>query len=192
MTAQVVMGVAAGVLSLMPCPVYVWSIVKGRTRPDRVTWWVLSLVSGMIVATYGASGARETIWLPIGYTVSFAIVALFSLRYGDGPPHLHVLDRVCLASALLSAVVWWSFNAPLPALVMTIITEFMGLIPTAMKAYKRPVTESQTAWIITTIASLSNLLAVHEWSFAIAAYPIYVFLTNAVMVVFIIRPRAEV
>ncbi len=188
MTAHAALGVTAGVLSFVPCPIYVRSMVQGRTRPDRVTWWVLALGSGMIAASHYASGGRDTVWLPIGYAASFTVIALFSLKYGDGPWRLHRLDRLCLGGAVASAAVWWSFDAPLPALVMTMVTEFIGLIPTAKKAYERPSTEHPTAWVITTLASILNVLAVGDWSFAAAGYPIYVLVTNAAIVGLIVRP----
>ena len=191
MTSYALFGIVAGILSFLPCPFYIRSILKGKTRPDRVTWWILALVSGMIAASSWASGARETLWLPIGYALSFFIIAVFSVKYGDGPIQLHLLDRVCLSLAIFSIIVWWAFNSPLIALCMNIVVDFIGLIPTAHKAYVRPWTEDRTAWIIAVTASFLNLFAISEWTFAISAYPIYVFIFNALITYFILRRRFQ-
>ena len=191
MTIQAFFGIAAGVLELGACGIYIRSILQGGTKPDRVTWWVLALVSAMITASYWASGARETIWLPAAYAVSFLAIALLSLKYGEGPVTLNLIDRVSLVGALASAVVWWSFKSPVPALFMNICTEFIGLLPTINKSYLRPWTESKASWILATIASLLNVLAIGEWTIIIATYPVYVFITNAVIAYFIVTPRTR-
>ncbi len=189
MTIQALFGIAAGILALLPCPFYIRGILKGRTKPDRVTWWILALISGMIAASSWASGARDTVWFPAAYTLSFTIIALFSLKYGDGPFHLHLLDRVCLVLALVSAAVWWSLEAPLLSLIMNICTEFIALLPTMVKAYQRPWTEEKSAWVITTIGSLFNLFAITSWTLAISLYPVYAFVTNAGITTLILRRK---
>ena len=182
-------GITAGILAFSACPIYLSAILAGKTRPDRVTWWILALVSGMIAASYYASGARDTIWLPVGYTASFLVIALFSLKYGEGPFRLHWLDRLSLIGSLTSAAVWWSLRSPVPALFMNICTEFIGLIPTMSKAYRRPWTENPTAWVISTVASVFNVLAIEQWTFIIASYPVYVLLTNTMIAYFIMQKK---
>ena len=186
---QAYVGIVAGVLALVPCIFYIRGMVRGKTKPDRVTWWVLTLVSGMITASYFAAGARETVWFPAAYTLSFFTIAVFSLKYGEGDFVLHTLDRICLAGALISALVWWSTSIPFLSLVMNICTEFIGLMPTIIKAYKRPQTEDSTAWVVATIASAVNLLAVSVWIPTVALYPVYVFVSNAVVLYPIIRKK---
>lgn len=190
MTLQALLGIAAGLLQLVASGVYVGSILVNETKPNRITWWVLALVSGMITASYWSTGARETIWLPASYTASFLLIAFLSIRYGDGPITLSGLDRVSLAGALLSAVVWWSLGSPVPALFMSICTECIGLIPTVAKSYRDPGAESKASWYIATLASLLNVLALTDWSVIMAAYPLYVFVTNSMIALLISRKKA--
>ena len=189
MTIYGLFGITAGILELAAASIYIVSILAGKTKPDRVTWWVLALVSGMITASYFASGARETIWLPAAYTLAFTVFGILSLYYGEGPAALSALDRFALVGALMSAVVWWLMRSPVPALFMNICTEFIGLVPTIAKSYRRPWTESRSSWILATIASLLNVFAITEWSYVIAAYPLYIFSTNLVIVAFILNRK---
>jgi|SRR3989344_6752973 len=191
MTSYAFFGIVAGILSFLPCPLYVYDMFKKKTKPDRVTWWILALTTGMIAITYHAIGARETIWFPIGYTASFLVIAILSVRYGEGPIELHTLDRVCLVGALIAAFIWLLLDAPFIALIVALLTEFIGLIPTAVKAYKRPESESTSSWTLTTVASFLNLLALESWTFVLALYPVYVFVTNLPITYFIIRPRHD-
>jgi hypothetical protein len=190
MTVQTFFGIAAGVFEFAACGIYIWSILKKKTKPDRVTWWVLALVSGMITASYYASGARETIWLPAAYTLCFLIVSVLSLKYGDGPLSLTLLDRISLAGAILSAGAWALLGST-ASLFMNMATELIGLVPTINKAYRRPWTESRASWLLATFASLLNVFAIREWTFVIAAYPLYVFVTNAIISYFIVRKKVS-
>jgi hypothetical protein len=182
-----ILGISAGLLELTSLPLYIQSILAGKTRPDRVTWWILSLVSGMITASYYASGARETVWLPAAFTLCMAIVAVLSVYYGEGSPHLSFIDRVSVATAALSGVLWWLTQSSVTALFMNMVTEFAGLMPTIIKSYRRPWSESALPWIIGTLAGLLNVLAIREWSFIIAAYPLYIFSTNLIITAFVLR-----
>jgi hypothetical protein len=188
---HVLFGVAAGVLDLVTSLVYMRSILARETKPDRVTWWILTIANGMITASYIASGARATIWLPCMCTLGFLVVAVMSVRYGEGPLTLSRLDRVSLVVALSSALVWRAVHSPVPGLVMNICTEVVGLVPTIHKAYHRPWTESRASWVLATTASLLNVLAIGDPRLVIAAYPLYVFLTNVLITYFILRKRAS-
>ncbi len=175
-------------MSFAASPVYLVSIVRGRTKPDRVTWWVVAFVSAMIAAEYHAVGARETLWLPIEYAVSFVVIAAFSVRYGDGPLSLHVVDRVCVAGAVLSGVIWWAGKSPWTALLASMATDFIGVLPTIVKVYGRPRTEDRFAWIVGTAASGLNVLALTSFTPTLSVYPIYVFVANACILALILRP----
>ncbi len=63
MTFHAVLGIIAGVLAFGVNPLYVIDIVRGKTKPSRVTWWVLALLNGLLVFSYFSSGARDTIWI---------------------------------------------------------------------------------------------------------------------------------
>lgn len=189
MTLQEVFGILAGILTLPAFGLYVYSILNRETKPNRVTWWVLALLSTVIVFSYYEVGARDTLWLPITYAASFTCIGLLSLKYGDGPVSLSTIDRVTLVGGAVGAAIYWFAQLPLLALFSSILTEFIALTPTAIKSYTNPETESRSAWIIGTIASFVNLFAISTWSPEIAAYPIWVFVSNALIMYFLIRKR---
>ncbi len=184
-------GILAGVLAFTACPIYVRSILRGETRPDRATWWILSLGAFILTASYWSAGARETIWIPLAYCVCYLVAAILSVFYGAGKPTLSMFDKVCLAGALASAALWWFTDNPVIALSLQMIMEMFGLIPTIEKTFRYPTSESALAWGIATVASIVNLFAIGDWTFAIAAYPLFVLLTNALMSMLTIRHAKE-
>lgn len=189
MTIQAFFGIAAGVLTFVAFPIYTLDIMRGNTKPSRVTWWILTLSNVLLAASYYVSGARDTIWIPISYSIGFLLIAMLSIKYGDGD--WTAVDYVCLAGAIASALAWALFNSAEIALFMIIVVDFFGLVPTIYKSYLRPWTENRTAWIIATIASLLNIFAIESWTFVIATYPLYVLITNALVAFFIVRSRVR-
>jgi len=179
-------GIAAGVLSFVAFPIYVLDIFKGTTKPSKVTWWILAFLNALLAASYYASGARDTIWIPVSYTIGFGIIAILSVKYGQGS--WTKLDLVCLCGGIVSGILWFFLSAEV-ALYAIIVVDFFGLAPTILKAYSDPASESKNAWLVAVLASLLNVLAIGAWNPVIAAYPIYVFVTNAVVVFFLLRKR---
>src|ERR1700730_15252856 len=102
---QELLGQLAGVISLFGFVPYIMEIVRGKTRPNRATWWIWTMVGAMLCASYYASGARHTIWVPISYVVGPLVTALLSVKYGEGGSGR--FDRFCLGSTLLSLLAWW-------------------------------------------------------------------------------------
>lgn len=169
-------GIAAGVLAFAAYPVYIRDILKRGTQPNRATWWILTLSSTILAASYYASGARSTIWIALAYVMGNLTIAFFSLRYGDGK--LTIFDRVCLIVAIGSVFLWLASGSPLYALVINIFIDFLGLLPTIYKTYAKPSSESRRAWLMDAVASIFAVLAIEQWTIILALYPTYLLIAN--------------
>ena len=184
---SVLAGWIAGVLSLLAFLPYIVAILRGQTRPNRATWWIWTTAGLVLGASYYFSGAETTIWVPVSYIVGPLVTALLSIRYGEGGST--PLDRGCFAGAGAGLLFWWWFNSPVVALVMTLGVDFAGAVPTMKKAYLAPHTEDRLAWALFIAGNAFNLLAVDRWEFAIAIYPVYMFLASGSIAALVLRPR---
>jgi hypothetical protein len=161
-------------------------IMQGKTRPNRATWWIWTIVGAMLCASYYASGARHTIWVPVSYVIGPLVTALLSLKYGEGGSDR--FDRACLGGSLLSLVAWWLARSPLVALMANMAIDLLGALPTVRKAYNAPEAESLRSWSVFLIADILNLFAIGSWSVATALYPSYLFTLALVLVLLMLRP----
>ena len=180
---QTIFGIAAGILSFTAYPIYYIDIFRGNTKPSRVTWWILAILNIALSFSYYASGARNTIWIPISYSIGFLIVAILSLKYGEG--EWKFTDFLFLLGACICLGVWFFSRSPEITLYFIILTDFVGLAPTIYKSFKKPWTESRLSWSIAAVASLLNIFAIERWTFVIGFYPFYVFATNIFIVIFL-------
>lgn len=186
----VLFGWLAGVLSLVAFVPYIVAILRGQTRPNRATWWIWTMTSGILLASYYFSGATTTIWVAVSYFVASLATAVLSVRYGEGGST--PLDRGCLMGAGVGLLFWWWFDSPVVALITTLGADFAGALPTIRKAYVAPHTEDRLAWMLFLAGNIFNFLALDRWEFAIAIYPVYHLLASVTIASLVLRPRRQV
>ena len=184
---QALLGALAGALSFLGFMPYIVEIVQGKTRPNRATWWIWTVVGAMLCASYYASGSPQAIWVPLSYVAGPLVTALLALKYGEGG--WDRFDRTCLVASVLSLTLWWIAGSPWLALLANVGIDFLGALPTMRKTYREPAAESLPSWTIFLVADALNLGAIGTWSPATALYPVYLFTLAAVLVALMVRPH---
>ena len=179
------MGEIAGGISFTAYLLYISSTLRGKTKPSRSTWWILTLVGGLILCTSYSMGAKENIWIMASYVFGPLFIAIISLhpKYGYGEKLLGI-DIACLTSAGVCAVLWLVFNSPLIAFLGSILIDAIGLVPTIKKAYAEPKKEDPLAWSMEMVASVLNAIGISVW-FTNAdlnwVYALYMLLVNGIV-----------
>jgi tetratricopeptide (TPR) repeat protein len=131
--------------------------------------------------SYREAGASYAFLAPVGYVIGSIIVFILSIRHGVGG--WTPFDRKCLIGAAISLVSWEIFDSPMSALLINLLINLLGTLPTARKAWYHPETESKVAWSLFSIGSIVNLFAVENWTFSMAMYPVsMIFLIGMVTV----------
>jgi len=181
-------GKIAGIFSFLAFIPYILATLRGRNRPNRATWIIWSAVGVSLLASYAASGAKETIWVSVGNLVAFVAVLILSVKHGEGG--WTRFDGACLFGAAFGFFLWWWFDSPLPALFSGLFVDFVGALPTLKKSYRDPESEDLFTWVLFAIANSINLLAIRQWTWVIASYPLYmVFIAGVMVVLLTVRPR---
>lgn len=179
-------GIIAGILAIGGYIPYIYSILAGKTRPNRATWFIWTIVGGLLAFSYIAEGDQNSIWLPLGYFLGPLITALLSLRYGYA--EWTRLDTFCIVAAAISIIPWILADNATMTLLINLAIDSTGAIPTLVKTYREPETEDLTAWMIFFIANTLQLFAISMWNLA-ALYPVYLFLLAGSIVLFICKGK---
>jgi hypothetical protein len=183
------LGLLAGIITLLGFVPYCIAIVQGRTKPNQATWWIWSIVGIMLASSYWASGATQTLWVPISYVIGPIITTALAMRYGAS--QWNRFDRLCILGALASLILWLLLRSPQVALVINLIIDLCGALPTMRNARRRPQDEDLTSWLIFTVGNGLNVLAVDRWTWEIASYPLYITCANAIVLFLLLRPRKK-
>lgn len=181
-------GKLAGVLGLIAYIPYIYSTVKGRTKPNPVSWLIWIIVSIMVIGSSYATGATTTLTLLVCHGIGTVTTAIVAMKYGKS--QWSRFDKACLAVALSSSIVWWFFSA-LAALLLNIGIEMVGFLPTLRNTYNNPKSEDKLAWSLFLSANTANLLAINDWSFAIFIYPLCMFLGTVLIIALMIFRRKQ-
>lgn len=186
---KVVLGLIAGIIAFLAYIIYVISILRGKTKPNRATWWIWAFMGLVVGLSYYASGAQNTIWVPFVEFIGPLSIALLSIKYGEGGLD-NKTDLICLFGAILSVILWIIFDNPVIALVSSLVVDSFAIVPTIKKSYLRPEGEDFWAWFGTGIADSLNMFAVEKFIFAILVYPIYM-LVSDLIIIFVLLLRKK-
>lgn len=187
MPSHFILGVIAGIVSFSFYFFYIVSILRGESKPEKETWWVLSIVGICIALSYFYSGARSTMWIPLGESVGPLIIALLSIKYGE--VESVKVEKFSLLGVLCGSLLWVLFKSPTVALVSFVSIDFLGILPTIHKSYYEPHTENFISWFLAFIACIINLFAIETLSFSLFIYPVYALLVNLTIVIFISKRK---
>ncbi len=180
-----ILGITAGVISLVAFVPYMYYTVRGNNRPSRATWFIWTLNSLLLLVSYDASGAKETVWLAVGYACGCFIISILTIWFGEGG--WGWLDRCCLLGAVLGVFLWWFTGSPLIAFTSTLIIDLLGVMPTIEKSWKIPGKESRLAWCMWFLGGLTSLGAIERWcplsitSITVMSYPIQITVTSGLI-----------
>jgi len=186
---KVILGMIAGVIALLAYIVYVVSIFRGKTKPNRATWWIWAFMGLVLALSYKFSGADNTVWVPYVEFLGPFTIAILSVKYGEGTLE-NKTDLFCLIGAVISIILWIIFDNPVIALVTNLAIDSFAIIPTIKKSYLRPEGEDFWAWFGTGMADTLNMFAVERFTFAILVYPIYM-LVSDLIIIFVLLLRKK-
>lgn len=90
------------------------------------------------------------------------------------------LDVICGILSLLGIVFWYITRAGNIAIFFSLLADGLAFIPTLVKAYSFPETESSNVFITGVISSGITLLTITHWNFETGAFPLYLFIGDSI------------
>lgn len=180
-------GLLGGVVELVGLAPYLRDIISGQTRPSRASWTIWSVLSFIALAGQWAAGASASLWFTVVQALACVTILMFALR--NKQDHFSWLDVACLIVAALALVGWYVSHNPLVALILIVLVDIMGLVPTLHKSYIDPDSETLSAWIMSAIGGGLAAVAVGSLNFTLILYPGYIFIANMLTCAVIISSR---
>jgi len=184
------LGLIAGCVSAIAFLPYLISILKGKTKPSIVTWWIWSVLGILLFFSYKAGGATETLFVPFVYMLTPLATAILSLKYGN--KGWSKFDLYCLIGAATSTVIWFISGSPTIALVLYLFIDLFGLMPTIRKTFYQPEQENSLAWLLMVVANFLNILAITKMKFSILIYPLYLLISGGIILILTLRKSKRV
>lgn len=185
-----VLGIIAGLIVIIGTVPYLRDILRHETKPSRATWTLLTILLFIDIFIQGELGTGWAIALTVGDFLACASVFVLSLKYGSGGAERS--DIICYGLWVITVICWLGLNRPLLALHFGVLADFVALVPTFIKSWKKPDEESTNVFIASSLSGLVALFAVETYSYGAILLPLYLFIVNlAVAVVIILAHRRD-
>jgi hypothetical protein len=178
----VYLGAACGVAGSL---VYVRDTLRGTTQPNRVTWllWAFAPLLAFSVELHSGVGLRALTTFVIGFMPLLVFIASFHNPAAIWK--IRRLDYACGAMSLAGTAAWLVTRNGVVAIIAAIVADFMAGLPTMMKSWSNPESETVASYIGAVLNSGILLLTIQHWTVDEAAFPLFIFTIASIQVVFV-------
>lgn len=163
-------------LVLLAAPPYIIDTLKGKTKPERITWLIFSVLGIIAFISQLTLGASWSLVFSGLDTAASILVFSLSLKYGVGG--YTKLDISALVIASVGVIIAVVARQPIISLLGVIVADFSGVTLSLKKAYQDPSSETTISWLLVGTASLFGLFAAGEFKVGILLYPFYLMFAN--------------
>ena len=160
---------------------YLYETIKGKVKPNRITWLLWGLFPMITFVAQRVQGVEGLSWATFaaGFTPFLILAASFLNK--DAYWKTERRDYLLMAAAVVGIVLWAVTDSPNLAILFALVADFLAGLPTIIKAYRHPETESWKAYALSTIGFGMSILAIQTYTFEDSAFVAYVFGLNGVL-----------
>jgi hypothetical protein len=159
---------------------YLRDMLLGTTRPNLVTWslWAFAPLVGTGAAL--SAGAEWSTTLRIFGAGFFPLVVLLvALYFRKWYYKITILDKVCFICSLGALCIWLGTSLPVLAVILAATADFIAAIPTLIKAWKDPHSETFFNFAIGVPSSALAIMIAPSLAPEYALFPLYFITFNA-------------
>ena len=167
---------------------YIRDIFKGKSKPNLVTWGLWALAP--LIATGAALSAHADPWATLRIFMSgfgpFLIVTT-GIFVSKSYWKLSRFDYVCGFLSLGALGSWLLAGSPLFAILLAAVADMFATLPTLLKAWKHPETETVYTYFVGLFTASIILPAIPVWNIENSAFQIYLLISNTALFFVVLR-----
>lgn len=177
-------------LSLIGIIFYIKDIIWGETKPNRVSWffWMLAPFVGAYLQFKAGAGLSYLAILMAGFGPLLVLVASF-IWNKNSYWKIGIFDIFCGFFALFSLILYIFTHKFGISIAFAILSDLLAAIPTIVKSWKFPETETGIEYIFSFFSALIGVLIIKDWSFTIYSFGIYLIIFNLIVIFAIYRKK---
>jgi hypothetical protein len=155
---------------------YVIATIKGKARPNKVSWfiWALAPLIAFAAEVQQGVGLRSLMTFMVGFGPLMVFIASFVNKKSQW--QIKHLDIFCGILSLIGLLLWFLTRVGNVAIIFSILADGLSSVPTIVKSYQHPETEDNKVYLFSIISSLITLLTIKDWNVQNVGFPLYIFL----------------
>lgn len=160
---------------------YFLDTIKGKVKPNKVTWLLWSIAPLVAFAAMIKQGVGITALAT--FIVGFVPLVIFIASFFNKEAKWEIgkLDVICGILSILGLTLWLVTKVGNIAIIFSILADGLAAIPTIVKSFHFPDTENSTIFFFGVINSIIALLALVEWNFQSYGFPLYLLFVNLIL-----------
>jgi hypothetical protein len=157
---------------------YLIDTIKGRVKPNRVSFllWSFAPLVAFIAEIQQGVGLQSLLTFVAGFLPLTVFIASFVNKKAEWK--LTRFDFSCGALSIVGLIFWYVTKSGNIAIFFSILADGLAALPTIVKSFNYPETESGWPYFMSTIFGIITLLTVKEWNFATVGFPMYITLVT--------------
>ncbi len=175
------------ILAIITPIIGVISVFSWEYKPQRMTRFLIVILSGIILGSMMYEERWPGFYLALIQFFGSCIYFILSFKYGMWGRSR--LDIGVFISVILIGLVWYMTESSRIALVLSIVVHAVAFVPTFLKTWLYPRTESWIFYGCDVFAGLVSLFAISQIFTFGAIFSWYVFFLNLSMVLIIVLRR---
>ena len=168
----------AAALLLIGIASYVYDTLRGKVKPNRISWflWALAPLVGFAAEVKDGVGLLAIMTFFVGFDPLLVVIASFFNK--DSQWKVTKFDLICGFLSIAGLLLWLVTKTGSVAIIFAILADFLAGVPTIIKSFKFPETENAFAYFTGVLAAPITVLTITHWTFSNYAFPIYIFFMN--------------
>lgn len=167
---------------------YLIDTLKGKTKPNRVSWfiWTLAPLIAFSAELSEGVGIQSLMTFMVGFSPLLILISSFFNKKSVWK--LGKLDYTCGGLSIMGLILWLILGEGNIAIFFSILADGLAAIPTVVKSYSFPETENYWVFLTASINAGITLLTIDIWNFAHYGFPVYI-LGITILLVLLIKFR---
>jgi len=154
----------AATISALGVVGYILDTFRGNTFPHRVTWFLWGFIPLVTTLVQVRAHVGIQTLMTVSYVVAPAAVVVASFVARRGSWTITRFDWVCGGVCLAAVAVYSGTLKGDLAIVLLVTADGFAALPTMLKSWKAPETETWTAFLAGFTSSTLTLLTVTHWT----------------------------
>ncbi|NWJ40624.1 MAG: hypothetical protein HXX12_06595 [Geothrix sp.] len=181
--------IAGAILGSLGGFYYLYETLLGRAQPNRITWLLWGIFPLVIFAAQRAQGVQGISWA--SFAAGFMPLLIFAASFFNKKAYWksEPRDYYLMAAAIIGIILWAMTSKPNLALLLSLVADVLASIPTLIKSYRHPHSESWIAYAVSALGFGLSLLSIQAHTFESTTFVAYVFILNASLAVLASRRR---
>lgn len=164
---------------------YLIDMFRGKVKPNRVSWflWALAPLVAFFAEIQEGVGLHALLTFSVGFNPLLILITSFFIKKAQWK--ITKFDIFCGVLSIIGLSLWAITRVGSIAIFFAILADGLAAIPTVVKSFKAPETESWFIFFLGMVNAGITMLAIKTWDFANYGFPVYIFIICTIFVLLI-------